>query len=308
MDLPFKPHIQYFFLVVLFMASCQTGTEPSTPETPKKPVRAIDLQGHRGARGDLPENSIPGFIYALEQGVTTLEMDVVISKDGQVVVSHDPVMNDKICLNAADKEHRIYEMTYREVMGFDCGSLGNKRFPDQKKMSTFKPTLAMVIDTIEALVNKHGKPGVMYNIETKSKPEGDGIYHPAPDSFALLLNNVINAKGIKSKVTIQSFDVRTLQAYKQLAPDMPLVLLVEDTLSYEWHIAELGFKPEVYSPYYPLVDSQLVQMVHADSMKLVPWTVNDSITFMNLLNLGVDGVITDYPRMGKTVVEHYQNQ
>lgn len=306
MDLPFNRITLYLFISCLLLVSCNQNNEHTDIDNDPFRQRPIDLQGHRGARAALPENSIPGFVFAMQQGVTTLELDVVISKDGQVVVSHDPIMNDKICLNAADSVYNIYQMTYNEVMTFDCGSKGNERFPNQLKTSTYKPTLVSVIDTVEALVNKYGRPAVWYNIETKSTPEGDGIYHPAPDSFALMLNNVIMAKGIRHKVTVQSFDVRTLQAFKQLNSSIPLVLLVEDSLSYQWHMDELGFTPEVYSPSYQLVDSALVAQVHADSLKLIPWTVNDSTSIMNLLNLGVDGLITDDPKLGRRVIDQYQ--
>lgn len=306
MDLPFNRNTLYLIMCCLLLVSCNQSENDTDLETDPFRQRPIDLQGHRGARAALPENSIPGFIYAMEQGVTTLEMDVVITKDGQVLVSHDPLMNDKICLNAGDSLYNIYQMTYAQVMTFDCGSKGNERFPDQMKMSTYKPTLVSVIDTVEALVNKHGKPAVWYNIETKSTPKGDGIFHPAPDSFAMMLNNVINAKGIRHKVTVQSFDVRTLQAFKELNSSIPLVLLVEDSMGCQWHLDELGFKPEVYSPYYKLVDSTLVAQVHADSLKLIPWTVNDSTSIMNLLNLGVDGLITDDPKLGRRVIDQYQ--
>lgn len=309
MDRPFNLNMLYLIIVCLLWASCSQGNTNGDITTLKKPVKPIDLQGHRGARGAMPENSIPGFVYAMEQGVTTLELDVVISKDGQVVVSHDPIMNDMICLNVGDSVYRIYDMTYAEVKTFDCGSKGNERFPDQMKLSTYKPTLVSVIDTVEALVNRHGKQSVRYNIETKSTPEGDGILHPAPDTFAMMVNNVVLAKGIRHKVTIQSFDVRTLQAFSKFDSRLPLVLLVEeDTISYEEQISQLGFTPQAYSPYYALVDSELVAKVHADSMKLVPWTVNDSTTMMNLLNLGVDGIITDLPKLGRRIVDQYQNQ
>ncbi|MDX2002695.1 MAG: glycerophosphodiester phosphodiesterase [Chitinophagales bacterium] len=267
---------------------------------------AIDVQGHRGARGNFPENSIPGFVFALEAGVTTLEMDVVVTKDKQLVVSHEPWMNADICETGdkAQEELNIYQMTYEQVKGFDCGSKGNPKFEQQEPMKMHKPLLSMVIDTVEKLV-KQGQRRVKYNIETKSRPEGDGIYHPAPAEFAKLLYTLLKEKGILDHVTIQSFDPRTLQEMKKTDPKIALVLLVENGLGLEKNVDLLGFTPQVYSPYFKLVNAELVNEAHERGMKVIPWTVNDSSMIKELLAHGVDGIITDYPEMGVRIAREY---
>lgn len=305
------------FSLTMGLYSCNTSTteedssakeEHAETEAVKEPVKQIDVQGHRGTRGVLPENSLPGFIYALKQGVTTLELDVVISKDGQVVVSHEPWMNPDICHNVGEEEVNIYELTYAEIKTYDCGSKGNPDFERQRPVTTYKPRLTEVFTAVENEIREKGYKPVMYNIETKSTPDGDGKYHPAPEEFMQAVFNVIKAKGMVEKVTIQSFDPRTLRVMKELDPNVPLVLLVANDRGYRVNVDSLGFKPDVYSPKYTLVDDSLVQLAHADSVKIVPWTVNDTTEMLNLLNLGVDGIITDYPKEGMAVVAKYQNQ
>ena len=229
------------------------------------PVYKVDVQGHRGARAVYPENSTEGFIYALEQGVTTLEMDVVITKDSQVVLSHEPWMGFEICLDTTGKEiieneqmqYNIYKMSYTEVLQFDCGSKPHPRFPQQQKMETTKPLLSDVIDTIEKLIAEKNLPTVYYNIETKCLPEGDNIFHPTPEIFSELLLKVIREKQIAERVFIQSFDVRTLQYIHSNYAEIKTVLLIENEKTPEENLKLLGYTPNVYSPYYKLVNDSL---------------------------------------------------
>ena len=262
-----------------------------------------DLEGHRGARGLYPENSIPGFIHALDLGVTTLEMDVVISADGKVVVSHEPFMSPEICIldddsispEQAEKEYNIYRMDYSRIMEFDCGSKPHPRFPEQKKIAVSKPLLKDVIDSAEAHAGESGRMLPWYNIETKCTPDGDGVHHPPPGEFTDRLMEVIREAGISDRCIIQSFDIRTLQhLHKEDAPVL-LSLLIYNNRTPEKNIEELGFTPDIYSPYHPFVDENLVEFCHSRSMKVVPWTVNDLREMRKLMKLGVDGLISDYP-------------
>jgi glycerophosphoryl diester phosphodiesterase len=277
----------------------------------------LDVQGHRGARAMYPENSIPGFIYALELGVTTLELDVVITKDSQVVLSHEPWMGHEIALNtenreisaADEKNYNIYRMTYEEVKQYDCGSKPHPRFPDQLKMEVYKPLLSDVIDTIEKLIAEKNLPKVIYNIETKSEPLGDTVFHPTPDVFSELLMQIINEKRIAKRVTVQSFDVRTLQYIHQKYPEMKLVLLIGEEIQPETAINNLGFVPFAYSPNFKLVNKELKTFCTDKKMQLISWTVNDSAEVIRLLDLKVDGIISDNPKMiidmiGKENVKH----
>lgn len=272
----------------------------------------FDVQGHRGARGLLPENTLPAFMKALELGVTTLEMDVVITKDSQVVVSHEPWFSSVICTQPdgspipenEDRSFRIYDLTYEEVTQFDCGSRGNPRFPQQEKMAVVKPLLRDVLAMAESYTKARNQT-IRYNIETKSTPEGDAVMHPDPETFTRLLYDVVVDVGVKERATLQSFDMRTLQVARQMDPSWQLVLLIggNGDAGLEDNLETLGFIPEVYSPYYRIVDAALVEAVHAKGMLLIPWTINTLEEMQQLKELGVDGVITDYPDLGVQLLD-----
>ena len=264
---------------------------------------SFDIEGHRGCRGLYPENTIPAFIHAVKFGVNTLELDIIVSKDGKLVVSHDPYMNASICtkpdgnpVNAdeADK-YRIYDMTYDDIRKFDCGVRGNPKFPDQIKMPAYKPLLSEVIDSVEAYVHEHHLPAVHYNIETKSTEKGDGIYNPKPDVFVKLFYTMIQSKGIKDKCILQSFDIRTLQEMKKLDSSFTTAYLIEHVDGLSKNLQRLGFKPDIYSPHYLMVNKKMVKECHVLGIKVIPWTVNSEKKMKQLKALGVDGLISDYP-------------
>jgi glycerophosphoryl diester phosphodiesterase len=266
-------------------------------------VLKFDIQGHRGCRGLMPENSIPGFIKALEIGVDTLELDTVITKDQKLVVSHDPFFSSDISLDQDGKPvtpekqtgFNIFKMNYSEVMLFDVGSRGNLRFPDQQKMKVAKPLLADVFRETQKYIKEKKLKPVFYNIETKSTPEGDNVFQPVPAVFAKLLYDQIIKNKMQKFVTIQSFDVRTLQEFKKFKIKLPLVLLVENKDGVEKNIGKLGFTPKVYSPNYLLVDQPMIDYCHTKGIKVIPWTVNETTEMERLKKLGIDGIISDYP-------------
>lgn len=284
----------------LFAMSCQT--ESPAEETP--PARAIDWQGHRGARGLAPENSVPAFLLALEYPrITTLELDVVISADSQVVVSHEPWMSHLICSHpdgrAVSEEEaeslKLYAMTYEQIATYDCGRRGHPQFPEQRPLPTAKPTLAEVVKAVEARADDLERPLPRYNIEIKSRPEWDGRFTPAPPAFAALVVAEVKRLEIADRTTIQSFDERSLRAVRQLDSRLSLAFLIDNARGLTNNLDSLGFKPAIYSPHYALVSHQLVDDAHAAEMQLIPWTVNDTATMRGLYELGVDGIITDYP-------------
>lgn len=273
----------------------------------------FDWQGHRGARGLLPENTIPAFLKALDLGMTTLEMDAVISADSQVVVSHEPWFNHAICRQpsgeaipeADERSYRIFALPYAEVARYDCGSLGNPRFPEQQKQWARKPLLREVITAAEAYAARHGLPPVQYNIETKSTPDGDDVMHPTPDVFTQLLYDVVVETGVKDRTILQSFDPRTLRVGRALDPDWRLALLIEPQgdAGLVANLENLGFTPHIYSPYYRLVDATMVTQAHDRGMQVIPWTVNTLEEMQALVALGVDGIITDYPDRAQPFLE-----
>ena len=267
----------------------------------------LDVQGHRGARGLVPENTIPAFIRALEEGVTTLELDVVITKDKRVVISHEPYMSASICskpngqpvTNSEMQQFNIYQMTYAEVSRFDCGIRGNSRFPEQQKMAVSKPLLVDMIKQVENYLAEKGLPKVTYNIELKSTSKGDGISHPQVEEFADIVQAVLDQVLTNDRYTIQCFDFRVLKYYHQKYPDVDLVALVENMKGVKGNLKELGFVPEVYSPYHALLSRKDIEICHQEGMKVILWTVNDRDRMEKLVNWGVDGIITDYPDRAK---------
>ncbi len=273
----------------------------------QKKLPTFDVQGHRGARGLRPENTVPAFLVALDSGVTTVEMDLAVTKDRQIIVSHEPWMSSAICLNASgnaftkreEKDFNIYQMTYEEVTQFDCGSVGNSRFPEQVKISVTKPLLKDVIVAIEDHIKSYTLFEVDYNIEIKSGEDGDGKYHPAPAEFSDMVYQLLDEYLPLNRIVIQSFDFRVLKYWHEKYPQIRLAALVENKKSVEAHLEELGFNPAIYSPYYRNINQAKVKALHEKNIKVIPWTVNEISEMLALKGMGVDGFITDYPNRAK---------
>jgi len=267
----------------------------------------LDKQGHRGCRGLMPENTIAAMINALELGVTTLELDVIISKDKKVVLSHEPWFGHEVTTKPdgsfidarEERKFNLYEMNYDEIKTYDVGLKPHPRFPKQVKQKAIKPLLSDLIDSINVWMMTRRRVQPFFNIETKSFSFGDNKYHPAPAEFIELLMAVIKEKGIEDRVTIQSFDFRTLQYLHEKYPAIKTSMLIEEAeeKDMEGQLQKLGFTPTVYSPHQNLVDEELIKLCHAKGMKIIPWTVNDKKQIKKLEKMGVDGIITDYPNL-----------
>ena len=283
-----------FFGILIGMTSCNEPTSSNKP---------LDLQGHRGCRGLMPENTIPGFLKTLDIGVTTLEMDLVISADKKVVVSHEPFFSHEISTGPdgtiiseeTEKDHNMYKMHYDSIKMYDVGLRPHSRFPKQKKMEVVKPLFLDVVKEVEHYVIQKELAKPYYNIEIKRNPKFDTIYHPDGREFAELVVQAVETSGVKERIVIQSFDPESLQIVRSLDPDIPLVLLVENKLTPQENLDKLGFTPAIYSPEHILVDAGLVAFCKSKEMELIPWTVNDKDEMQSLFDLGVDGIITDYP-------------
>jgi glycerophosphoryl diester phosphodiesterase len=292
--------------LLLFMIGCQA--DPSSNDNTGENMnpldsRSLEWHGHRGARGLAPENTLAGFRAACTYPmVTTLELDVVISKDSFVVVSHEPWMSSAICQTQEgapvdDKAYNIFEMSYAEIARFDCGSLPNSDFPEQKPQPAKKPLLLQVFRAVNNFCTTTGRPLPNYNIELKARPEWDGEFTPDPDVFVELVLAVMKQGSApeKSAITFQSFDPRILNEIHSRDINYRLSLLVANNKSVKSNLKELDFTPDVYSPNYELVNKKLVKAVHSRDMKLIPWTVNETAEMERLMAMGVDGIITDYP-------------
>lgn len=257
---------------------------------------AFDWQGHRGARGLYPENTLGAMEVALKYPVKTLEFDVVVTKDHKVILSHEPWMNNVICLDPSGKkirgkEFNIYQMTYQQVKKFDCGSLTHPDFPEQKKVKVVKPTLEEVLTSIE----KQNKE-IFYNIEIKSTPENEkNRFQPEYKEFSDLVIIEIKKHLSESRFSIQSFDWRVLKYLHQKYPEVTLVALKSGNFKTDKIISELGFRPAIFSPHYKDLTKKKVSEIQRLGMKVIPWTVNDPKDLKRIKEMGVDGIITDYP-------------
>jgi glycerophosphoryl diester phosphodiesterase len=268
---------------------------------------SFDKQGHRGCRGLMPENTIPAMLHAMDLNVTTLELDVVITKDKQVVLSHEPFFNHEIATKptgtlvteAEEKQLNIFQMTYAEVKRFDVGLRPHPRFPQQKKIAAYKPLLSELFDSVSAYMQSNNREQPYFNIETKCLPATDGVFHPKPDEFVELLMAVIKEKKMEQWVIIQSFDFRTLQYLHLHYPAIKTAMLIEDDdqRGIEKQVEALGFVPTIYSPHYSLVNAALISYCRQRNIKVVPWTVNTKEEIEQLKQLGVDGIISDYPNL-----------
>ncbi len=295
----FTPELLILLSLILMMG-CR-----NTKNLYNVPLPVFDKEGHRGCRGLMPENTLPAMIKAIELGVTTLEMDVVITKDQQVILSHEPFFNHEITTNAdgsfikeaEEKTYNIYTMTYAETRKFDVGKKPHPRFPKQQKLAVHKPLLADVIEDVLAHCATKKVAVPFFNIETKTNPSTDNTFHPAPDKFIELLMNVIDQKKIREKVIIQSFDFRTLQVLHKKFPSVKTAALIEDydKRPLAEQLDSLGFLPTIYSPEVSLVNKELIEACHEQKIKVIPWTVNDKKRIGELKTIGVDGIITDYP-------------
>lgn len=282
----------FFFLACVgIIASCGVSRQD------------FDEQAHRGGRGLMPENTIASEKNAIDYNCT-LEMDLQMSKDKQIVVSHDAYMNALFCLtpegDTMSKEdgysRLIYDMPYDSVAQYDCGSKPHPDFPEQKKLQTVKPLLSVLIDSVEAYAKKVHHVN-HYNIELKTNPQSDGKHYSSLDEYVDSALAVIIRKGIGPRTMIQSFDVRALRIVHEKWPEIKISYLVgpKDQKDVQGYVDALGFKPDIWSPEYSLVTPELVEAFHKADMLVIPWTPNSVEEMQKLKDMGVDGEITDFP-------------
>ncbi len=280
-----------FFLVCIVLSSCINTTGVRI-------AAQFDGQGHRGARGVYPENTLLGFYEAIDHGMRTLELDVAISADSIVFVSHEPWFNPSICdieaYGYADKAS-LFRLDYADIAKVDCGSKGNLNFPYQHKVFAVKPTLKEVIIESQKHAVQTAKPLPYFNIEIKTEPGEEGYYTPEIEDFVKLVMDQVIDLDVLDRTTIQSFDQRPLKMLHEQYPDVRLTLLSASPLSYKSELTDLGFMPSVYSPYHLTLRPGTVKALHSEGIHVIPWTVNDVTRMSELIKWGVDGIITDYP-------------
>ncbi len=292
-------------LIIFFSTALTSCKTPATTQQTMLP--AFDKEGHRGCRGLMPENTIAAMLKAIDLGVTTLEMDISFTSDGVAILSHEPFFNHEITTlpggtfvkESEERQLNIFKMTYAETQHFDVGLKPHPRFPQQVKIAATKPALKDLIIAVETYTKEKKLPPIFYNIETKTLPFTDNVFHPAPAEFVGMLMKVINEEGISNRTIIQSFDFRTLQIIHNNFPAIKTAMLIEgfDKRTLDEQLTALGFTPTIYSPEYSLVTASLVTLCHAKNIKVIPWTADDKTTIDRLKKLDVDGIITDYPNL-----------
>lgn len=261
---------------------------------------SFDWQSHRGARGLYPENTIGAMMVALEYPINTLEMDVVVTANKKVLVSHEPWMSDEICLTPdgktfEGKKYNISKMTLKEVQEFDCGSKPHPRFPRQKKVKEVKPELGELLTATEKKIKELGKK-VNYSIEIKSTIQDEmQDFQPTSDLFTDFVMEVIKKHLSPDRVVIQSFDWRVLRYLNRTYPEYKTVALIETKFEPKSVLLKLGYNPAVFSPNYKDLTKAHVDFFHSQKILVIPWTVNEKEEMKKMIEMGVDGIITDYP-------------
>ena len=264
---------------------------------------AFEIQAHRGARSFFPENTLQAFCLAAALGVRVLELDLVVSKDHELVVSHDPWFSAPLCsdpqghpLSMEDRwRYIMYDMMYADIASFDCG-LPHPSFPSQVRIPASKPLLANVFREVDTFMASGGmKEPMIYNLEIKSWPDKDAVFHPCPDKYAELVLQLVQAEGLLSRVRIQSFDSRVIGEAWKLNPQLCYGLLIDEGQHIPKSLQALGFVPQYVNPHFSLVDRELTDDLHKQRIRIVPWTVNLSEEMLAMKSLGADGIITDYP-------------
>jgi len=247
----------------------------------------IQVHGHRGARAMWPENTIPAFEYAIDQGVDALEMDVAVTKDDVLVISHDPALNPEICRGVAGTKV-IRELTFAELRRWDCGALVNPQFPKQTPVpNTHVPALEEVL----ALASRGA---FLFNIETKIFKDHPQ-YTPSPERFAQMLLQAIDRHNLRSRVIVQSFDFRTLVAMKKLAPEIRLAALDEDEKLGDFVAVARSAGAGIIAPEKGLVTPSRIVGAHQAKLQVIAWTANTPQEWDALVAAGVDGIISDDP-------------
>jgi glycerophosphoryl diester phosphodiesterase len=264
------------------------------------PAPVFDTEAHRGGTAHRPENTLPAMAYALTRGVHSLEMDLAVTADDVLVLSHDPVLG-ALCKGPDGETARdvaIRDLTLAQVRQYDCGSLPPEEFPEQQPVpGTPPPTLLEVFSMAET----RSGGTIRYNLEIKSRSEWDGKYAPSPQRFVELVEQAVGTAGVGARVQVQSFDPRPLRALQQRKSALRRALLLPtDQLGLykdasDDQLVSLGrsLGVETLSTFAPLTRRPLVDLAHAHGLAVVAWTVNGRVEMERLINIGVDGIISD---------------
>ncbi|MBS1764212.1 MAG: glycerophosphodiester phosphodiesterase [Bacteroidetes bacterium] len=259
--------------------------------------------GHRGCRGLMPENTVPSFIKAIQLQVDAIELDVVITHDKKVLISHEPWLNHQICYDengnelteAQAEKVNLYLLDYEKIKKFDCGTKAHPEFAEQQKLKAEKPLLDEMIIQVKNYCKQHQLNMPFFCIEIKSDETLYGISQPEPDEFVALVMQVLKQHLNASQYLIQSFDLNILKAVDQKFPEVVLSALNETIEDASAFFTKLGFHTPCYSPYFGFINDEMMQYCKERKMEVLAWTVNNESEARKLKAIGVKGIITDYP-------------
>ncbi len=264
----------------------------------------VDVQAHRGGAGLMPENTIEAMKMALDMGVNTLELDLQVSADGQVVVSHDPYFHHRYAIRPDgtyvqenDPKEYLYRMPYSEIAKYDVGSRPSEVWPEKACVRAVKPLAADLISFVENYTKEKGYSPVRYNIEIKSlDAAGEGQNWPTYDAFATICCKFLHSMQLGDRLTVQSFDARALNYIHEKYPEFILSYLIDsDAPEFDKYMGRLIFTPQWLSPHHSITDEELVKKCREKGMRLVPWTVDEPEDIRRMLDLGVEAIISNYP-------------
>ncbi len=264
----------------------------------------IDVQAHRGGAGLMPENTVVAMKNALDMGVNTLEIDLQISADGQVMVCHDPYFHHRYSIRPdgspvleGDKKEYLYNMPYSEIVKYDVGSRKSEVWPDKACIKASVPLAEELITFVENYTKEMGYSPVRYNIEIKSRDaDGEGKNWPTYDAFATMCCRFLHSMQLGDRLLVQSFDTRVLNYIHEKYPEMAISYLVDDDAAdFDTYMAKLKFTPQWLSAHHSLVDEALVQKCREKGMKLACWTVDKPEDIARMIKAGVDSIISNYP-------------
>lgn len=250
----------------------------------------IKIVAHRGGSGLYPENTIEAMQNAVGIGAKNLEVDLQITKDSAVVVSHDPHVI------GYERQYPIFSMKLKDLQKLTIGDKKDDRFPNSKRLKSHIPTITELIDSVETYCHDHHLEPVNYTVEIKSNPDVDGKLSPDYKTFDDLCMKALNSRYLGSRLIIQSFDIRTLKYIHQKYPNVRIHYLVGQSAGTFWNAIErLGFMPEAITPEHKMVTPDFVAAAKKAGVKVIVWTVNSEADAKRMVESGVNAIITDYP-------------
>ena len=252
--------------------------------------------GHRGFRGVFPENTLVGFQKALQLPIDGIELDVVVNKDHELVISHDPFFQKEFCLDSTgakitnEKDYNIYKLSQEEIMKFDCGSQQNPKFDEQQLISQYKP-LWREFKELKELDSSH-----IILFEIKSVKADYGKSQPFPDEYAKLVVDELADYPFRPNIIIMSFDPAILNEIHKISDEYRMVLLTYKPInSIKPSLKKLSFIPYAFGMFHPTINRKVIDQLHTLGLKCLAWTVNDQKIADRLHEIKVDALITDYP-------------